>query len=144
MGLSPNFITLTETLVLLTVLNVILSIPQNAMAFSLSGIFNKLSGGFIQKDNFNKPKSFENTLDEKNLIDKQNINPSLSLPNISLSPFTKLTVPTNCHIVNGNLPDSRCTTGSVNPLVNQNNIKNTICIPGYSKKIRPTQDTQGN
>jgi len=38
---------------------------------------------------------------------------------------------------NGNLPDLKCTPGSINPSVNQGNIKNTICIPGFSKTIRP-------
>lgn len=42
-----------------------------------------------------------------------------------------------CHIVNGGLPDPECTPGAANPSVTQDNIKNTICVPGYTKTIRP-------
>lgn len=45
-------------------------------------------------------------------------------------------VPTNCNSVNG-LPDPKCTPGSVDPRVTQDNIKNTICKSGYTKTVRP-------
>ncbi|HEV2562352.1 MAG TPA: DUF3761 domain-containing protein [Rhizomicrobium sp.] len=35
------------------------------------------------------------------------------------------------------LPDSRVTPGSTNPNVTQFNIQETICVPGYTKTIRP-------
>jgi hypothetical protein len=34
-------------------------------------------------------------------------------------------------------PDPRLTPGTVNPQVTQSNIHATICVPGYSKSIRP-------
>ena len=37
----------------------------------------------------------------------------------------------------GNLPDPHLTPGVVNPAVTQANIHSTICVPGYSKSIRP-------
>ena len=36
------------------------------------------------------------------------------------------------------LPDRQATPGYTNPAVTQENIKNTICVPGYTKTIRPT------
>ncbi len=39
---------------------------------------------------------------------------------------------------NGKLPDMVCTPGAINPAVTQDNIKTTICVPGYSKKVRPS------
>jgi hypothetical protein len=35
------------------------------------------------------------------------------------------------------LPDPKCTPGSTNPSVTQDNIKNTICKSGYAKSVRP-------
>ena len=34
-------------------------------------------------------------------------------------------------------PDPNCTPGVVNPDVTQENISETICVPGYTKTIRP-------
>ncbi|MFC4910002.1 hypothetical protein [Actinomadura gamaensis] len=34
-------------------------------------------------------------------------------------------------------PDPKCQPGATNPAVTQANIHRTICVPGYSKKIRP-------
>ena len=48
-----------------------------------------------------------------------------------------MTIPTACHVVGGGLPDPRCTPGAVNPSVTQDNIRNTICVPGYTKTVRP-------
>ena len=37
----------------------------------------------------------------------------------------------------GDLPDPRLTPGAFNPDVFQSNIHETICVPGYTKTIRP-------
>ncbi len=37
----------------------------------------------------------------------------------------------------GDLPDSRLTSGYINPEVTQENIHSTVCVRGYSKSIRP-------
>lgn len=37
----------------------------------------------------------------------------------------------------GQLPDPRCTPGSLDPAVTQANIRATICRPGYTKTVRP-------
>jgi hypothetical protein len=37
----------------------------------------------------------------------------------------------------GQLPDPRCTPGSVDPAVTQGNLRLTICRPGYTKTVRP-------
>jgi hypothetical protein len=37
----------------------------------------------------------------------------------------------------GPLPDSTCTPGELNPQVNQSNIQQTICTPGFTRTIRP-------
>jgi len=39
----------------------------------------------------------------------------------------------------GNLPDPNITPGAINPAVTQDNIQDTICVKGYTKKIRPPQ-----
>ena len=39
----------------------------------------------------------------------------------------------------GQLPDPRCTPGSVDPAVTQANIGPTICRSGYSEKVRPPE-----
>lgn len=43
-----------------------------------------------------------------------------------------------CHI-NGLLPDPACTPGSTYIAVNQNNIKQTICVTGWTSTVRPPQ-----
>ena len=45
-------------------------------------------------------------------------------------------LPSQCHSVNG-LPDPRCTPGEADPAVTQDNIGSTICVPGYTEKVRP-------
>jgi hypothetical protein len=37
----------------------------------------------------------------------------------------------------GKLPDPRCTPGAIDPAVTQANIHRTICVSGYTKKVRP-------
>ena len=41
-----------------------------------------------------------------------------------------------CHF-NGPLPDAACTPGAVNPAVTQATIYQTICVPGFTSRIRP-------
>lgn len=40
-------------------------------------------------------------------------------------------------IARGPLPDATCTPGAANPAVTQENILETICVPGFTAKIRP-------
>jgi hypothetical protein len=42
-----------------------------------------------------------------------------------------------CHSVNG-LPDLICTPGVADPRVTQDNIQTTICVSGYTTKVRPS------
>ena len=44
-----------------------------------------------------------------------------------------------CHSYGG-LPDSNCTPGSVNESITQYNIQETICVSGYTDKVRPSTD----
>ncbi len=37
------------------------------------------------------------------------------------------------------LPDPVCSPGAVDPAVTQANINETICVPGYSKSVRPSR-----
>ncbi len=37
----------------------------------------------------------------------------------------------------GQLPDPRCTPGSIDPAVTQANLRSTICRSGYTKTVRP-------
>jgi len=39
----------------------------------------------------------------------------------------------------GQLPDPRCTPGSVDPAVTQHDIRQTICVPGYTARVRPPE-----
>ena len=39
----------------------------------------------------------------------------------------------------GQLPDPRCTPGSVDPAVTQADIGSTICRPGYTERVRPPE-----
>ncbi|MFC4955572.1 hypothetical protein ACFPFX_04590 [Streptomyces mauvecolor] len=41
------------------------------------------------------------------------------------------------------LPDPKCTPGALNPKVTQANLKSTICVPGYTSKIRPPASITG-
>jgi hypothetical protein len=111
------------------------------LAYSLPNPLDKLFRVLFQKpsnnDN-NKTKPIP-SLTLQNLKNKTNMLTTIipASSSIYLSSFTNLTIPTVCHIVNQSLPDSKCTPGSINPSVNQDNIKNTVCIPGFSKSIRP-------
>jgi hypothetical protein len=37
------------------------------------------------------------------------------------------------------LPDARCTPGAIDPAVTQGNLSATICRPGYSRSVRPSE-----
>jgi hypothetical protein len=44
-----------------------------------------------------------------------------------------------CHYGDrGQLPDPRCTPGSIDPAVTQATIRKTICVTGYTTKVRPS------
>lgn len=43
----------------------------------------------------------------------------------------------------GQLPDPRCTPGSVDPAVTQRDLYSTICKSGYTKKVRPPDPQTG-
>jgi hypothetical protein len=102
-------------------MDLIASFVQAASAFSLQGLLDKLFGGLFHKSTSKQTQ--------------QNANTSVVVP---LPPeLLSSTIPTGCHIVGGGLPDPRCTPGAVNPSVTQDNIRNTICVPGYTKTIRP-------
>jgi hypothetical protein len=106
---------------------------QNASAFSLQGTFDKLFGGLFHKPS---PKETQTQQQQPQQQPQTNANNS----SIGTSPskaLSSLTVPTTCHIVAGALPDPKCTPGAINPSVTQNNVKNTICVPGYTKTVRP-------
>jgi len=48
--------------------------------------------------------------------------------------------PTSCHTRTENgkiLPDPKCTPGSFNPAVTPSNLRQTICVPGWTKTVRP-------
>ena len=47
------------------------------------------------------------------------------------------TVETGKCQINGQLPDKNCTPGSIDPRVTQDNIHQTICVQGYTGKVRP-------
>ena len=46
--------------------------------------------------------------------------------------------PGTCH-ARGVLPDPRCTPGATNPAVTEADIATTICRPGYSSSVRPSE-----
>jgi hypothetical protein len=49
-----------------------------------------------------------------------------------------------CHYRDGGqLPDPKCTPGSIDPAVTQANIHQTICVSGYTRRVRPPEsDTE--
>ena len=49
-----------------------------------------------------------------------------------------------CHSRDGGqLPDPKCTPGSIDPAVTQANIHQTICVTGWTATIRPPQSYTG-
>lgn len=114
-------------------INALMPYFQNASAFSLQGTLNKLFGGLFHKSS--SPKQTQ----QQNVNNSSITTPSSSSPaSSSSSPaLSSSTIPTACHMTNGVLPDPKCTPGAINPSVTQDNIKNTICVPGYTKTVRP-------
>ena len=60
---------------------------------------------------------------------------------IGLAPHTNqpAAAVVSCHSVAG-LPDSTCTPGATDPRVTQDNVRSTICSPGYAVRARPPAD----
>ena len=106
---------------------------QYASAFSLNGALNKLFGGLFHK----KPK--QPTTPPSTQAQQNANNTSAPSPPSSALPMSPSSteILSACHILNGGLPDPKCTPGAINPSVTQDNIKNTICVPGYSRTVRP-------
>ena len=140
MKINVKTVLIIGFLILSTMVNIISPYFQNALAFSLRGPLEKLFGNLFQKPlNTNNKTESIGSQKNQNLGDKSNTatNTLPSLSSISLSSYTNLTIPFECHIVNEILPDPKCTPGAISLSVNQNNIKNTICISGFTKTIRP-------
>ena len=54
------------------------------------------------------------------------------------------TITGTCHYRDhGQLPDARCTPGSIDPAVTQANIYSTICKSGYTRTVRPPEAQTG-
>lgn len=53
------------------------------------------------------------------------------------TPTSSAATPYGCHSLNG-LPDPICTPGVADPRVTQDNIQTTICVSGYTTKVRPS------
>jgi hypothetical protein len=54
-------------------------------------------------------------------------------PTLASQPST----PAVCHY-QGELPDQDCTPGAVDPAVTQDNLQQTICQAGYTRRVRPS------
>jgi hypothetical protein len=68
---------------------------------------------------------------------RQSATPGVPLESAAAQVATPaLTTPATCHL-NGALPDPACTPGAANPAVTQTNVASTICVAGYSARIRP-------
>jgi hypothetical protein len=117
-------------IILSSLINLLTIIPffPNANAFSLQGTLDKLFGGL-----FHKPSPKQTQQQHQQQINTNNS----SIATSSSQALSSLTIPITCHIINGSLPDPKCTPGAINPSVTQGNTKNTICVPGYTKTIRP-------
>jgi hypothetical protein len=53
------------------------------------------------------------------------------------SQTTPTVTPDGCHSLSG-LPDPICTPGVADPRVSQDNLQTTICVSGYTTKVRPS------
>jgi hypothetical protein len=57
-------------------------------------------------------------------------------------PTTATATPASCHTRGHGLlalPDPRCTPGARSPAVTQSDIDSTICVPGYTRTVRPRE-----
>jgi hypothetical protein len=116
-----------------SVMNVVMPYFQDASAFSLQGSLNKLFGGLFHKPSPKQTPTTQSTQTQPNANNTTSIGTtSRSSPSLS-----RTVIPSTCHIINEDLPDPQCTPGAINPAVTQDNIKNTICVPGYTKTVRP-------
>jgi hypothetical protein len=73
------------------------------------------------------------------VIQSKSVGPSQITPTptiVQILPSISVNSNVKCHL-NGVLPDSTCTPGSSDPTVTQANIQQTICVSGYSGKVRP-------
>jgi hypothetical protein len=61
-----------------------------------------------------------------------------SAPQRILAPRQTVTITMPACVSVDGRADQRCTSGSVNPRVNQGTIDQTICRPGWTKTIRPS------
>lgn len=57
--------------------------------------------------------------------------------NSNTTRLSSFNIPYGCKS-SDDLPDPKCTPGAINLNVTQDNIDNTICFPGFAKKIRPS------
>jgi hypothetical protein len=109
---------------------------QNVTAFPFQSELHKLFGGL-----FHKPLQHQQTAPPQSTQTLQNSNnTSITAPlqsSSSSSSSSSSTIPIGCHVVNGDLPDPKCTPGMINPSITQENIKYTICVSGFTKTIRP-------
>lgn len=46
-------------------------------------------------------------------------------------------VPAACHAGVSGRPDPQCTPGRLNPAVSQSTVAHTICVPGWTRTVRP-------
>lgn len=69
-----------------------------------------------------------------NIVKNYQSSPLIDVASISAVPVVAL--PSYCH-TDGVLPDPKCTPGSIDPNVTQDNIMQTICHAGYTKTVRP-------
>jgi len=56
----------------------------------------------------------------------------------STSAVTATPAKTSKCSLNGTLPDPECNPGTIDPNVTQENIKTTICVSGYTARVRPS------
>lgn len=58
-------------------------------------------------------------------------------PSLFLFLLSLLATPALACLSTDSLPDPACSPGAIDPRVTQENIHETICVPGYSKTVRP-------
>lgn len=67
---------------------------------------------------------------------------ALAYSRASASVVQRQPAPHSCHARGSGLyelPDPRCTPGALNPAVTQSNIHSTICSPGWTATVRPSE-----
>jgi hypothetical protein len=128
---TKHLLTVTIASIIITTVAIIPS-SIKAHALSLQGAFNKLINGLFHKS---QTKTQHEKTTDNNSTSSTGAQPFPAAQPIPLA--GSASIPSNCHIVNGALPDPKCTPGATNPSVTQDDIKNTICVPGFSKTVRP-------